>query len=168
LGRNRRGCARWAALLLRRSASPYWAGVYQDIDAVAASGSPFEVSADLGNSSSVDKQVTLNLRNPNLWTGALSCPFTIPANSNPKTYRLAGALPGDWENTRFEIDVGSADGQPDLILDNAAVVYRPDLQPAGVECSAVDPTPAVMLWLGPSYSGLGWGPINGKKAAVAH
>ena len=152
----------------RRSDSPYGAGVYQDIDAVAAAGSAFEVTADLGNSSSVDKQITLNLRNPNLWTGALSCPFTIPAYSNPQTYRLIGDLPGDWDNTRFEIDVGSADGQPDLILDNVSVVYRPDLQPAGVECSVVDPTPATVLWLGPSYNGLGWLPINGKKAAITH
>jgi cell wall-associated NlpC family hydrolase len=152
----------------RRSASPYGAGVYQDINAVAASGSAFEVTADLGNSSNVDKQVTLNLRDPNLWTGALSCPFTIPANSDPQTYRLAGDLPDDWENTRFEIDVVSADGQPDLILDNVAVVYRPDLQPAGVECSASDPTPPAALWLGPSYSSLGWTPIDSKKAAVAH
>ena len=140
----------------RRSPSPTGAAVTQEINAVAEAGDPFEVTADLGNSSQVDKQVTLTLHNPNVWTGALTCPFTIPANSEPRVYRLAGVLPARWENTLLEIGVGSADGQPDLILDNVSVVYRPVLQPAGVECSAGAAPAAAVAAATPFKPGEGW------------
>jgi hypothetical protein len=148
----------------RRTPSPNGAAVYQDINAVTDGGFPYEVTANLGNTSNADKLITLNLRNSNTWTGALACSFTIPANTDPKTYRLAGVVPGRWENARFEIGIGSADGLPDLTLDNVSVVYRPDLRPAGVECTVSDPPPASTLWLTPSYSGSGWVKISDQNA----
>jgi len=151
----------------RRNPSSYGAAIYQEINAMAEAGSPFEVTADLGNTSSVDKQITLSLRNPNVWAGALSCAFTIPANTDPRTYRLAGMLPDRWENVRLEIGIGPADGQPDLMLDNVSVIYRPELWPTGIACSVSETTPPITVWPIPSYSNLGWSKNGGGKDLTA-
>jgi cell wall-associated NlpC family hydrolase len=148
------------------ASTPNGVAVYQDINAVAAAGSPLEVVASLGNASRAAAQVTLSLRNPNILTGALACSFTIPANAEPQTYRLAGVLPKDWQNTRFELSLAAAGGLPDVSLDNVSVSYRPDLSPVGVECTVGEAPPAYSGWVDPYYGGAGWVIINGVRVAM--
>ena len=139
------------------TSDPHGIALYQDINAVSTAGAPFEVLASLGNVSSAGAQVTLTLRNPNVLAGALACFFTLPANTDPQVYRLAGVLPAAWENTRFEIRLQPVSGLPDLSLDSLSVSYRPDLHPAGVECSEGDfAAPVSGGWMGPHYNGAGW------------
>jgi hypothetical protein len=146
--------------------TPNGAAIYQDINAVTAAGAPFEVLASLGNVSSAGAQVTLSLRNPNILAGALACYFTLPANAAPQTYRLAGVLPDGWQTTRFEIALEPVEGLPDLTLDDISVSYRPDLRPAGVECSLGDQPPAPAGWVDPYYGGAGWVIVNGVSVAT--
>ena len=149
------------------ASTPNGTAIYQDVNAVTAAGAPFEVLASLGNvSSSAGAQVTLSLRNPNILTGALACSFTIPANAQPQTYRLAGVLPAAWQITRFELSLAPSGGLPDLTLDNVSVSYRPDLHPAGVECSVGDAPPAYRGWVDPYYGGAGWVIVNGETIAT--
>jgi hypothetical protein len=140
--------------------------LYQDINAAAAAGAPFEVLASMGNVSHAGAQVTLSLRNPNILAGALACYFTLPGNAAPQTYRLAGALPAGWENPRLEIAVEPVDGLPDLTLDDVSVSYRPDLHPAGVECTVGDAPLAYAGWVDPYYGGAGWVVVNGVRVAT--
>ena len=144
---------------------PNGVAVYQDIPAVTAAGAAFEVFASIGNVGNAGAQVTLSLRNPNVLAGALACYFTLPGNTAPQTYRLAGALPAGWENTRFEIALEPLDGLPDLSLDDISVSYRPDLHPAGVECSLGVSPPVPAGWVDPYYGGAGWVIVNGVKIA---
>ena len=127
--------------------------VGQNFNYSVPAGAPMEMTLQLGNSSNVTKSPGVFIRPQYTWDGALACQFTIPPNTPLKNYILRGRVPTDWANFVIEFSPGPQDGIPDVMMDNIALQYRPDLSPNAIECISPDST---------APSGLVTAPANGK------
>jgi len=118
-----------------RDTSGVSASVYQDTGYAIKAQSPIEVTVQFGNSGDTDKEVHFTIHTPD-WNEALTCLFTIPADSSLQTYTMHGLIGTDWSDTYFTVDRLTADGTPSLLLDNVSVRYLPNLELNGFECLA--------------------------------
>ncbi len=123
----------------RPSGSTQTAVVFQDMDYQAYTGTPVQVKLRLGNTSDQDKRVAVHLHHVDDWVGALSCEFTLAANSPPLTYTLRGLTADAWRALRLEIHALSADSAPAYVVDRAVVKHLPDMDINALGCEL--PTP---------------------------
>jgi hypothetical protein len=119
--------------LYRQAPSPNGAALFQDMNVSTLHSSPLEVKVDLGNSSSVTKQMTLHLHNPDS-SEVLSCNFSLAPNTSLATYTLRGWTSYAWANMRLELRPDPADDLPAILVDNVDVHYKPGINSRGPEC----------------------------------
>ena len=116
-----------------RDASPSLGRVRQDLGYPAPAGTPFEVTLDLGNSSGVSKQMSLQLRDT-ATASQILCTFIVPAGAPLAPYTMRGETDAAWQDIRLHLLDQAPDGQPAFLIDNVDVRYRPDLTLSGTEC----------------------------------
>lgn len=111
-------------------------------------GTPMEASIQLGNTSAVDKNVSLVLKST---VGTpMTCNFKVPANTPLQTYTVRGRTDANWTNTQFQIYL-AGDNQPSLLVDNVDVRYNPALNvSSGVVCLS---PPGKNLLRNPNFDG---------------
>lgn len=121
--------------LHRQSGVPGWSGIEQYIAYALDAGSPFEITLDLGNSSSTVKSVDVSLRSvQSPVTGYTHCMFTLPPHTPLATYWLRGRAGSRWANFALALRVSPADGKPAVLVDDVSVVYRPGMAIGPVGC----------------------------------
>ena len=114
--------------------------IYQGTGFEAATGFPFEISVDLGNTGTTNKNMQVILHNTT-WTEFFSCIFTVQANTTaPLTFVMRGKTTVAWDNIWLDIYNKTADGDGIVRLDNVNVQYKPALVQTGVTCEAPIPS----------------------------
>ena len=92
---------------------------------------PLEVSLQLGNTSSTDKSVNLLVANFD-GTGDFFCVFNVPANTPLQTYTVRGRISAAAHpDLRLFVDDAN---QPNLLVDNVSLQYRPSLSLTSTQC----------------------------------
>jgi murein DD-endopeptidase MepM/ murein hydrolase activator NlpD len=114
-------------LRLNNRDNPQWASFWQNIGFGAPANTPFEVSLLLGSDSPNEKQISVTLLNAaGRDYGHFTCTFTLAPGSPLRRYHLLGRTNATWADVRLEIGVNPPDGSPAALVDEIAVVYRPD------------------------------------------
>ncbi len=87
-------------------------------------GTPFAVSVDLGNNGGFNKDVLIRLSDSTRGT-ALDCVFTVTQASPLQTFTMSGLSPTLFDNLTVTVEETTADGYPDVLMDNLNVAYAP-------------------------------------------
>ncbi len=87
-------------------------------------GTPFAVSVDLGNNGGFNKDVLIRLSDSTRGT-ALDCSFTVTQASPLQTFTMSGLSPTLFDNLTVTVEETTADGYPDVLMDNLNVAYAP-------------------------------------------
>lgn len=134
----RYGDVGWAlyngVLAFKREGDSSDGGIFQIVPYTVGDGSTLELVLEMGNTSAVTKTPIVTVR------GAVSdvraCQFEIPPGAPLQPYVIR-VKTGAWSIPRLQIQPEPADDQPDVLLDNVTVFYRPGLTIAGTECFGV-------------------------------
>ncbi len=110
----------------------------QTLDYDLPAGSGFELSLQLANPSAQVKKPLVRLTSQT--DKPVECRFELPPGSPPQVYRLHGHTSSEWYGLNLEIWPEPADGLSQLSVDDAALVYRPDIAPPANECLAPEQT----------------------------
>ncbi len=111
-----------------RGTSYAYAALAQDTGHSAYADTPLTLSLQLGNTSGINKTVTVELLNAaGRQYGALTCEFLVPANTPLTTYQLQGIPSGTWAEVRVQIRLNPADSAPALLVDDA-VLHTTDVR----------------------------------------
>jgi len=100
------------------------------------SGSVLQLSFYLGNTSSSAQTFMAAIHRVGSWSGAISCNFTVPANTQLGYTTIRGKNDINWENIQVEFGPVSSSGG--LVVDNVVLVSRPDVAsylPSTAECA---------------------------------
>lgn len=124
----------------RNSGTTDHAVVLQDVDFQVGKGTPMRLALSLGNSSAVNKQISVHLHDVDDWNGVISCAFTLYPNSPPLNYVMWGTTGAEWGAVRIEITGESADNAPYYLVDNVSVQHWSGGLPQGVS-PCVEPSP---------------------------
>jgi hypothetical protein len=125
----------------RRTTGTDWASNYQRLNYSVPPNSGFEITLQAGNTSSVNKALTVALRDANSWTGAIQCDFTLSANSPLSDLTIRGKAPTWWYGMVFEIASGQADGLSAITIDNVSAKHKTSITPSTTECRTVGVPP---------------------------
>lgn len=156
----RGGSAAWdveAGVLLLHSPTTNNGGIIQDSGYSAATADRYEVQLEIGNSSSVPKDVLLQMLTTD-GSNAVSCTWTIPANSPIRPYRMQTLAPGAWANIRFILRITTQDSLPAVLVDNILLFYSPGALNSTTVCTeppapTATPTPTpdtAVVWALPT------------------
>ena len=89
----------------------------------------------LGNTSGIAKTITVSVFNRSgKQYGSFECVFSIPPNTTLTMYTIRGVAVNTWASLRYTIGVNPPDGSPAALVDDIALVYRPDLQLSETQC----------------------------------
>lgn len=120
---------------------------YQYSEHVLPAGAPYQLTLELGNSSSVSKRVDLVLHDPD-WTDVQTCSFTLPARLPLTSFVMRGKTARAWPAVVPALYIWPADGQAAVQVDNIDMRYLPSLSVSGLSCGQVgaataeaEPTP---------------------------
>ncbi len=105
--------------------APGLATFQQAIPSLIESGTPLEITLDLGNSSAATKVAGVGVRGPQSWVGAVGCVFAIPPSTPLRRYTVRGETAERWRNMLIQIAITPADDQPALTLDNLRIELLP-------------------------------------------
>jgi hypothetical protein len=111
---------------------------YQDIGFTVPSGTPLELSLQLGNTSSSPKTVNVVAHSPWNFNGYFQCSFTVPAFSPMQTYTMRGIAGAQWTGIRLEVYVNPANNSPALLVDNFNL-QRESFAVTSTECTVASP-----------------------------
>lgn len=122
-------------LRLNTADPPDWASFYQNLDYGADAFTPFEVILQLGNSSGIDKTITVTLRNAaGIQYGAIRCDFRVGAGAGLQTYTVRGLTNASWALARLEIFVNPPDSAPAALIDNIIVQRLSEVDTSETSC----------------------------------
>ena len=114
-------------LRLNTAEPPAWAAFYQDFGYGAPANSVFEASFQLGNTSPHPKTVSVTLMNAaGRDYGAMTCDFSLDANTPLQPYVMRGTVPDTWANVRLEFSVNPPDSAPAVLVDDVSVQFSDD------------------------------------------
>jgi hypothetical protein len=136
------------------------ASLYQDLNYRVPQASTLSVNLLIGNSSALPKTISLHVRNPSTWTGAISCVFSLPPNVPLQPYTMWAVTPTSWTGLRFEIIGESADGVPNYLIDRVRLSYIPTGKPAD-QANCLFPAPGAPTILTPLANS-----IQGKPTVI--
>lgn len=113
--------------------------VYQDVFGVAPSGSPFELTMQLGNPTPVPQTVKVMLTDETEALAPLSCTFTLlPTFGELRLYQLQGSTAAEWNGVRASIALQPAGAEAALQVDDVSLQYLPDATFTELNCEAPD------------------------------
>ena len=143
----------------RTSGSFDAAAVRQIANYRANTGSVFEVTLSMGNSSSTTQSVRVLVRDSENFNLQVGCTFAVPPDTPLHPYRIVGRSNEAWSRIMTDIAITSpATGTQDIKLDNIQTKYRPDLNPTTVECIR-DVTPPTGAMTSPTAGSHQRGPV---------
>lgn len=109
--------------------------VFQPTGAYLRSGSPIEASIKLGNSSGARKRAMILIQDNN-FSDLHVCSFWIAPNSPLRVYTIETHTTKAWTDARMSIYLASpADDLGWLLIDDAAMTYRPALSAFQTRCT---------------------------------
>ena len=123
-------------LRLNTTEPPAWAAFYQDFGYGALANSVFEMSFQLGNTSQYPKTVSVTLMNSAGHNyGAVTCEFSLDANTPLQPYSMRGQTHDPWANVRLEFSVNPPDSAPAVLVDDisAQLLVSTEIE-SGMEC----------------------------------
>ncbi|HEX2620587.1 MAG TPA: SpoIID/LytB domain-containing protein, partial [Phototrophicaceae bacterium] len=130
----------------RKVGSTNPATLYQDLNVRVPAETPMKVNLLLGNSSDVEKVVTVHLHDSDNWENAISCEFTLYPGLPMQKYIMYGSNPTAWVGMRVEITGETDDGLPSYLVDKVKAMYKPGGQPFDVPaCDAPRPGKPVII-----------------------
>jgi hypothetical protein len=115
---------------------------YQDLAYSASANDLYNIIIEVGNRSSSARILGVALYSTIAPNNAVTCDFTIPANTSLQPYRMLTKAPGAWANMRLQIFPGGS--APSLLIDNVTLQYSPASQVTSTVCTsppAPTPTP---------------------------
>lgn len=111
-------------LRLNTSEPPAWAAFYQDFGFGAPANAIFEIGFQLGNASQYPKTVSVTLLNAaGRDYGAITCDFTLGANTAMQPYIMRGQTRDTWANVRLEFSVNPPDSAPAAFVDDVSARF---------------------------------------------
>jgi endoglucanase len=102
------------------------ATITQNVGYPVPANSPMWLTFQMGNSSSVPKQVTVQMTNES-GTDAIQCTFTVAHNTVLATRTITGLTSVDWASSQVQFISLDPDGLNGVRLDNVDMRYRPGL-----------------------------------------
>jgi hypothetical protein len=121
---------------LNTTEAPDWGLFYQDFGVGAPANTPFEVTFALGNSSGINKTVTVSLLNASGEDyGSMTCAYIVPANTPLQRHTLRGRTQSTWANIRLRVIVNPPDSAPAALMDDVMVTYQPTLEVEQTLCA---------------------------------
>ena len=135
------GVLHWRAQL-RSPGSTVYGVVQQRMPYIVPVGSVLDLQFDLGNTSGVDKTVTVNLgdtflRHSNqgaVYDLGVRCTFQLPAETSLQTYRMQVPVTTSWSQATLLLEARPPDGVPDVQLDNVSLHRRSELTARSPMC----------------------------------
>ena len=123
-----------------RAGSTGEASISQTMSFNASVGQALEASLLMGNSGNVSKSVRITLRSATVSSpGAVTCLYTIPANTPLTTYHLIGPVGTGWTGTGvvFQIVINTIENKPSyLLVDNVEVRQHTSTSLTETDCQA--------------------------------
>jgi aryl-phospho-beta-D-glucosidase BglC (GH1 family) len=102
------------------------ATITQNVGYPVPANSPMRLTFLMGNSSSVPKQVTVQMTNES-GTDSIQCTFTVAHNTVLATRTITGLTSVDWASSQVQFISLDPDGLNGVRLDTVDMRYRPDL-----------------------------------------
>jgi hypothetical protein len=141
-------------------------GFYQTINSSISANAPLELTLQMGNRSSVNKQVNIVLRDGG-WRESFSCPFTLPARSPLQTYTMRVRTTRFWSPLVFQGWLQNPDGAQALQVDNVNLQYKPNLNITGTSCVVSPPASTNLIYNGDFAQGTtNWATFNAAMQVV--
>jgi thermitase len=121
-------------LTIARNPGTPGGGFWQQMAAQLPPNSPIELNMQIGNSSAVNKQISIVFRNT-AFTDYYTCSLLLPPNLPLQNFRMRFRNATEWPTIIFQPYLSPADGLLGITVDNVDVRYRPDLTVTNVECA---------------------------------